>query len=107
MALPDMHNLRSVTLSGLADGMIMKLLSENCPRLEYLDISGSDDINDNDIASLVVSGGKNIESMTDYNVLCFTAEATPCAQFLNNVDLTRTRVTTKSSIVLLRFAPKL
>jgi len=107
MALPDMHNLRWVTLIGLADGTIMKLLAENCPRLEYLDISGSDDINDNDIASLVVSGGKNIENMTDYNVLCFTAEATPCAKFLINVDLTRTRVTTKAVIVLLRFAPKL
>ncbi|CAL4129649.1 unnamed protein product [Meganyctiphanes norvegica] len=107
MVLPNMHKLRSVTLSGLADRTIMKLLAENCPYLEYLDVSGSDDINDNDVASLVVSGGKNIENMTDYNVLCFTAEATPCTKFLNNVDLSKTRVTIKSLIVLLRFAPKL
>ncbi|CAL4069080.1 unnamed protein product [Meganyctiphanes norvegica] len=105
--LPKMNNLSWVTLTSIANLVIMRTLGAYCHHLEYLDVSKSVLIGDNAIAALLLRKSINIDDISTGDVLELSTKRTPCAQSLKVVCLSETLVENKGAILLLRFAHNL
>jgi len=105
--LPKMNNLSWVTLTSIANLVIMRTLGAYCHHLEYLDVSKSVLIGDNAIAALLLRKSIKIDDLSIGDLLEISSKRTPCAQSLKVVCLSETLVENKGALLLLRFAHNL
>ena len=103
----QMHNLRWLTMRGLADSTILGILSNNCPNLEYLDVANSSFVTDEGIARLIlrdpaIINGRSLEQMARMDL-----DTTELCKSLYFLSISGTEITMIGVVIVLRFLPKL
>ncbi|XP_066945052.1 uncharacterized protein [Macrobrachium rosenbergii] len=103
----QMHHLRWLTLSGLADLTIMGILGNNCLRLEYLDISYSSYVTDDGIARLILRDPAVINGRTAEQISRMDLDTTELCNSLSYLCISGTAVSMLGAVVIMKFLPKL
>ncbi|CAL4065450.1 unnamed protein product [Meganyctiphanes norvegica] len=105
--LRSMVQLTSLTLTGIANGTILKILARNCEQLKYLNVQDSKSICDNCVVKLILTESIDIDMYSVDDLLNMKVASTPCTSKLTHVGLSGTSVTLKSAVILLQYIPNL
>ena len=97
--MEKMKKLRHVVLHGVCDNQTMSIMGQYCPVLQYLDITGSNDVTDVGIQNLVFPLA--IQKSGRVNLVNTRARTNPAAKQLHTVMARATGVDMTGCIILL------
>ncbi|XP_068227036.1 uncharacterized protein [Palaemon carinicauda] len=103
----QMHHLRWLTLSGLADITIMGLLGSNCHHLEYLDVSYSPFLTDDGIARLILRDPAIINGRTAEQISRLELDTSELCRSLSYLCVSGTATTMMGVVIIVKFLPNL
>ncbi|XP_053637829.1 uncharacterized protein [Cherax quadricarinatus] len=107
LSLEKMRNLRWLTLGGICDTIVMKILGTNCRHLQHLDISDSLTVNDEGVAALVLSNSQALQGLNPQEIGRQTLPLNPCCSTLSFVCVSGTQVGGIGAALLLHCLPGL
>ncbi|KAG0728931.1 hypothetical protein GWK47_031401 [Chionoecetes opilio] len=90
-----------VTLSGVADGIVLATLGANCHALQYLDVSGSPQVDDEGVSRLLLQGKINLSDLSNLATAPLPPTS-PCCATLTFLGVSETETSPASTVLLLR-----
>ncbi|XP_045596482.2 uncharacterized protein [Procambarus clarkii] len=106
-ALKKMHNLIWITLGGIADDTILKIVGTNCPQLQHLDVSSSLKVDDEGVAALILKNPQEVLGLSPQQVGRKALVTNSCCTTLNFVCVSNTQVSAMGAALLLHCVPGL